>query len=101
MSVTTIADARAAREPHLSGTARCLHCGHEHVSVSPVGVVTDLECPQCGFLKAVMVGLCAPEEGVMRWACNCGCQTFYITKQRILCVHCGLAQKVSACTRNC
>jgi len=90
-NVTNLAEVREARIPHMNGTARCLHCGHEHKARVPEGVVTDLDCPECGLPKAVMVGLCAPADGVPRWACTCGCQLFHLLESGIQCLHCGKA----------
>jgi hypothetical protein len=87
--IVSLADARERREPHMNGTARCLHCGHEHAARVPVGEVIGLECPACHLPKAVMVGLYEPADGAYRWACACGCQVFFVTAQDIQCLNCG------------
>ena len=60
MMVIDLAQAKADREPHLSGAAVCLACKHEWVAVAPVGTVW-MECPACSlergrYLGAVNVG---------------------------------------------
>lgn len=48
MTVIDLAQAKADREPHLSGAAVCLACKHEWVAVAPVGTVW-MECPACSI----------------------------------------------------
>ena len=73
--------------PHLSGLARCLHCGHEWVSVSPVGMFAGLSCPQCNMEKGVRVGVAYPAEML---ECDCGCNVFFASREfGNTCVVCG------------
>ena len=77
--VVSLEQARLEREHHLSGTAICLHCGHEHMAVVPVGVV-EMECPACHTMK---------------WTCACGCHLFMISgeSREIICWKCGEYQR--------
>ena len=77
-----------AKDPHVSGKARCLHCRHEWTAVAPVGTY-ELECPECHLLKGVMVGMCDLAEGTERWVCKCGCDLFLITSEGSFCASCG------------
>lgn len=78
---------RADRSPHLSGRARCLHCGHEWVAVAPVGT-TILECPSCRLCKGAYQGLVAPSSSHV-WICSCKCDTFWLTPEGAFCQLCG------------
>ena len=79
-------------DPHLCGKAKCLHCSHRWVAVSPVGVVEGLECPNCKLNKGVMVNLCGAEENSLVWTCHCGCDVFYLTPLFARCLGCGTPQ---------
>jgi phage FluMu protein Com len=82
----------ARKDPYLTGEARCLHCGHIYVAVSPVGTVEELECPQCGLFKSIYQGLTEPPKGV-RWVCACGGDLFYIVPaDGCQCLKCGRIQ---------
>lgn len=74
--------------PHLSGQAKCLHCKHEWLAVSPVGVYAGLECPECHLVKGIRAGLVYPSE--MMFTCFCGCYVFSICRDRgPMCLNCG------------
>lgn len=73
-------------QPHLSGGARCLQCGHTWVAVAPTGT-TYLVCPECKTEKGVFDGPCEREEP--HWSCNCCCQMFLIVEKGIYCPLCG------------
>lgn len=83
--------------PFLAGPAMCVICKHEWAAVAPVGTF-DLECPSCGFFKghfkfAVDRDVVKDENGVNRsctWTCNCGCDLFRITPERIYSPNCGV-----------
>lgn len=87
-------------DPHLSGRAKCLQCGHEWVAVVPVGT-TVFECPECKLERGVMQGLCNVPDGHKNWTCNCGCDLFRVTAtpqgkfMGIMCLLCGLDQSFS------
>jgi len=42
--------------PWFSGWVQCSMCGHRHVSVHPVDMVQNGECPECHNMT------CEPEE---------------------------------------
>lgn len=94
MTVISLADRRAAkpepRDPHLTGSARCIQCTHQWEAVAPVGT-TWMECPACHCHKAAFIGPCEAKEGDLLWACNCGSSLFYITKaEGPVCHGCGV-----------
>lgn len=78
------------RLPYHRGLAKCLQCKHEWQAVVPVvGGTSGFECPSCGFYKGVFAGLFDPPSDTPIWTCPCGCDTFKITPDIILCVLCG------------
>lgn len=79
------------KEPHGSGEAFCIGCGHEWVAVAPVGV-THLQCPECKTMKGHFKFEYYPEVGSFVRECNCGNQLFYLTKDGHLCPNCGTYQ---------
>ena len=80
-------------EPHLSGNAQCVGCGHKWVAVVPVGTV-ELECPECKLNKGRMRNLCLPEENEKIWKCDCGCELFVVVEGKgYLCSLCGIYQR--------
>lgn len=84
--VLSLAAERQAREPHMSGAAKCAACGHEWVAVAPVGV-HELECPACSCTKGYMRH--AVMRGNERFVCNCGCDVFRISRDLgPYCVNC-------------
>ena len=77
-------------EPHLSGPAKCLGCGHTWQAVSPIGVIAELECSSCGADKGVHMSSVWPSDGVL-WQCNCGSTVFCLTPHGApLCINCGV-----------
>lgn len=77
-------------DPHWSGRARCLACGHVWVACAPVGVIDGLECPQCHAEKGIAKALVFPPT---RWECGCGNDLFAIDREGAICVNCGRAQR--------
>ena len=76
-------------DAHLSGRAKCLHCGKKWVATAPVGEISGLECPRCKLPKGVLVNLCHVDEGALYWKCQCGCDVFILTATHPMCVACG------------
>jgi hypothetical protein len=89
-TVIDLAAERESRDPHMSGEARCIACGHVWTAVAPVGT-TWLECPECRTEKGLFTGACLPEGGEM-WTCECGCEVFFITPHAVQCYNCGAHQ---------
>lgn len=88
-AVLSLAEHKAAAEPHLQGRARCAGCRHEWQAVAPVGT-TVLECPECSSMKGFFV--CQVERGENFWQCNCGNDLFRITEGLgPYCINCGSA----------
>lgn len=83
--IISLAEAKAAREPHLSGPAMCLCCRHKWRAVAPVGT-TEFECPSCGTHKGVFETTVV--VGKMVFECNCGCDLFRISPDGPYCVNC-------------
>jgi len=75
--------------PHLQGQGRCAACKYEWRAVTPVGVVTGLECPNCGRCLGHLIGSCSPPEGDDIYTCNCGSEAFYIDRRGVVCWVCG------------
>lgn len=84
-------NARQKHDPHGTGEAFCIHCGHTWTAVAPVGVV-DLECPVCQTMKGKWRFEFQPARGTMVRECNCGNQLFYLTEEGHLCANCGIYQ---------
>lgn len=78
--------ARFLRNPHKEGRARCLACKHEWTALSPIGTVT-LECPSCGLMKGLYLGLMETQNA--QWKCFCGEWCFFIDVRGPYCAHCG------------
>jgi hypothetical protein len=75
--------------PHWVGIAVCRDCKHEWEAIAPAGIVSGLECPNCGAMK----GGSKYEFGAeTEWKCNCGCYDFFITGGNTHCRKCGVAQ---------
>jgi hypothetical protein len=83
---------RGKSEPHLRGPARCMRCDHRWEAVSPEGVISSFECPECGLFTGVFEGVTEPEHGT-RWVCNCGSDLFYILPDYCQCLMCGVVAK--------
>lgn len=79
------------KDPHGSGDAFCLKCGHEWVAVAPIGV-THLQCPECKTMKGHWKFEFFPKEQMVR-ECQCGNQLFYLTPEGHLCPNCGIYQQ--------
>lgn len=79
-----------SKQPHLNGPVRCLHCKHEWEGVCEVGIISGLECPECGLRKGVFVALCCPGEGHKYYQCNCGNAHFMIVEGFTICALCGV-----------
>lgn len=88
-NVVSLKQYKEEHEPHLTGDAKCLACGHEWVAVAPVGG-SEFECPQCGCMKGVYQMFVIDDPEI--WVCNCGCDIFRVTPDYIYCVNCGTEQ---------
>lgn len=95
MTVVSFAAAKAEREPHWTGTARCIGCQHEWQAVAPMGTF-DLECPSCHLMKGHPKHPFGAQPGDLLFLCNCGSEaltayhrkgTFYLK-----CMACGTDQ---------
>lgn len=86
MTVISFEQAKAARDPHLSGPAVCLACQHKWVAVAPVGAVW-LECPACSLERGRYVGQVSRDGD--HWHCNCGNDLFRATQAGMYCPNCG------------
>ena len=82
---------RPKNDPHGSGEAFCLQCGHEWISVAPVGTV-QLECPECHTMKGLFRFPFHFSEGQLVRECNCGNQLFYLSPEGHMCANCGIYQ---------
>lgn len=49
------------------------------------------ECKHCGHVKGALVFHYAPDEN--RWACNCGNDLFFVTKEGVFCPNCAAWQE--------
>lgn len=84
------------RDPHISGAARCLSCGHEWVQVAPEGTHA-LACPRCRTERGVWDWPMAAGLDWVVWTCSiagCGSQHFkYIVHPKdgveLMCCKCG------------
>lgn len=83
--IIDFARAKEDREPHASGLARCLECGHEWHAIAPVGT-TQLECSECKTMKGIFTLPFAPNEYLL---CACGSDLFYVTRNGVFCPKCG------------
>jgi hypothetical protein len=84
--VVSLAEYRAALEPHSSGVARCFACGYIWVATAPAGV-HELECPVCRTMHGLFrESFCLAEQ----LACDtCGCEAFRVGKGGVYCFRCG------------
>lgn len=85
--IINLDEVRRDKEPHLSGRAMCLNCGHDWQAVAPIGT-TRLECPECGLHKGAFRGTMEPESGAI-WVCACGNDLFIVQSHRVMCAACG------------
>lgn len=98
--VVSLADERLARQPHLTGDAKCLSCGHEWVAVAPVGSY-EFECPECKAVRGVWDGFISVPPNRMWYVCNnCDCPHFTFQTRGpedsiliAVCVGCGAHHK--------
>lgn len=74
--------------PHMTGTVRCLACGHNWHAVAPLGTLF-LECPECHTEKGVWHRPVIPET---YWRCHCGCAAFSLSDTNAYCMACGVTQ---------
>lgn len=93
--VVSLADAKAARQPHWTGSCVCLGCRHEWVGVGPSpfeGV--NLDCPECKLPKGTVKYPFGASAGDMVLTCNhCGGEalTAYVRDNLhyVRCMGCG------------
>lgn len=52
MNVVSLEEKRREREPHASGTAKCMACKYEWEAVAPLGTYI-LTCPSCETKKGM------------------------------------------------
>ena len=82
------ADEAEAYDPHISGEAQCVDCGHKWVAVAPVGT-TDLECPHCGTMRGTWSALTRKFDKPL-WQCGaCDNIYFVLHEKAITCARCG------------
>jgi Zn finger protein HypA/HybF involved in hydrogenase expression len=88
-NVVSLASRR--KDPHSSGQAKCIACGHEFKAVVPVGILF-FECPKCTLSKATFVGMCEMPEGTEVFTClHCDGQLFeLVLDQGAFCRGCGV-----------
>lgn len=87
------------RDPHISGAAKCMACGHEWVAVVPVPMSTpDLACPKCDLSRGQLQYPVEPTDDANVWYCECGSTWFHLVRDRrdvivrTLCAGCGNEQ---------
>ncbi len=78
--------------PHMTGEARCVGCGHAWEAIAPIGT-TELECPECGCIKGLFQHACRPDRGEC-FMCSCGCFDFMMRtnvekETYAMCINCG------------
>lgn len=95
MSVIDFAAAKKEREPHWTGTVRCVGCQHEWEGVAPIGTMW-VDCPECGLPKGHPKHPFGAQEGDLVFRCLCGSEalTAYQHKGRFFlkCMACGIDQ---------
>lgn len=67
-AVISLAEAKAKREPHVSGEAFCIGCNHTWRGVWPLGTI-DLECPSCKRKTGRGTFEVSPQEGSHVFQC--------------------------------
>jgi DNA-directed RNA polymerase subunit RPC12/RpoP len=79
--------------PYLSGFVKCLHCGHiweDRAIIRNDKTFPVKECPKCGLCQGHFLYSVAPNEGDNVFTCGCGCDSFFIIKNRgYRCMRCG------------
>lgn len=75
---------------HLEGPAKCLACNHTWNAVGPVGLVNDLECPECGLCRGARTTTLEPSDGTV-FRCYCGNDYYLLTMTGApMCANCGV-----------
>lgn len=93
MTVISLAAAREERQPHWTGTARCVGCQHEWTAVAPIGTLW-VDCPSCGLPKGTPKHPFGAEDGDLLLSCvPCGGETLTAYKRDgkfwVKCMGCG------------
>ncbi len=93
MGVVSFAAEREARQPHWTGTVKCVGCGAEHEATAPMGTEW-VECASCHFPKATPKYPFGAQNGDLVFRCNpCGGEalTAYQREGRmyVRCMGCG------------
>lgn len=89
-AVASLADAKAKRQPHASGTVICGGCKHQWQAVAPLRLDDDLECPSCHSMRGIWLRNFGPANNELRFSCNhCEAQFFYVLTQSVMCIGCG------------
>lgn len=78
---------RGHDDPHATGQARCIACGHEWQASTPVGDPW-MPCPSCGTHRGIFKFTFLRAQDP-HWTCQCGNQLFYITRDGAYCPACG------------
>lgn len=90
-NVISFAEAKAARDPHLSGIAICINCQRQWAANAPVGTVW-LACPTCTLIRGRFLHHAEIRRG-SHWTCRCGCNLFLIAPDfDVYCPNCGTSQ---------
>lgn len=89
-NVISFAEAKAARDPHVTGTAICVNCQRQWVATEPLGSVW-LPCPSCTLVRGRFLHHAEIREG-SHWTCPCSCTLFFITPENVYCPNCGATQ---------
>ena len=85
----------ADHRPHLSGTARCVRCGHEWYAVAPIPAPVSLECPECGLSHGYFKWPVDEQEGTEQFICNfCFGSVFNVRKDGVRCASCGFLHEL-------
>ena len=89
-TVIDLQEQREARQPHVGGPAKCLACGHNWLSVSPLPITYGLECPECGTHRGVYdYPLDEPRGTIVLTCIYCGDTAWIITPDHARCIKCG------------
>lgn len=94
MSIGSLADARAKKNPRLEGDAKCFGCGHQWEGSAAIGT-HELQCPKCDLMKGVWIGPCIGSDDELVYTCQCGSECMRVLKnkktgsERALCMSCG------------
>lgn len=81
-------------DPHCTGEARCVACGHRWEGVAPVGT-RWLECSECGTMKGTWYNAVEASVGDTEYSCaHCGSIAMTAFKRRgltfLICFGCGV-----------